>query len=118
MGLKNYSACAIIVSATALTLSGCNDSSTNKNTEQVSSSLSEAQKANQSIKLSMFKQEAFITEPKIVDCETQQVLKQPVMSLLHQVHLQAETLAHFALAAQQTELMYQVLGLINKVKES
>lgn len=75
MGLKNYSACAIIVTATALTLSGCNDSSTNKNTEQVSRSLSEAQKANQSIKLSMFKQEAFITEPKIVDCETQQGTK-------------------------------------------
>ena len=44
MGSKNYSACAMIISATLLTLSGCDDSSTTKNTKQVSSSLSEEQK--------------------------------------------------------------------------
>ena len=59
MGSNNYSAFAIIITATVLTLSGCDDSPTNKNTKQVSSSLSEVQKTNQTINLSMFKKGAF-----------------------------------------------------------
>ena len=82
MGSNNYSAFAIIITATVLTLSGCDDSPTNKNTKQVSSSLSEVQKTNQTINLSMFKKGAFLSEPNIVDCETAQGTKTKCYELI------------------------------------
>ena len=82
MGSNNYSAFAIIVTATVLTLSGCDDSPINKNTKNISSSLSEVQKENQIINLSMFKKGAFLSEPNIVDCETAQGTKTKCYELI------------------------------------